>query len=471
MDATDSTGQPALSPRRHPFWWILAAVIVIAVAVGAYFLFLSGPTAEGAADGAAKGGRRGGADAAKGAPPVPVATAAASTADFTVYLNALGNVTARNTVTVRPRVDGQLLHVQFQEGQLVKAGEMLAQIDPAPFDVQLTQAQGQYAKDQAQLANARIDLERYQTLLKQDSIASQQVDTQAALVRQYEGTLEADKGAVDNAKLQLSWTKITAPLAGRTGLRLIDPGNMVHTTDANGIVVITQVQPINVVYAIPEDKLAQVLKRTRAGDTLTVDAYDRDGKVKLATGKLTTVDNQIDPATGTVKLKAEFPNENFALFPNQFVNIRMQLDTLKGATVVPTAAIQRGSPGTFVYRVNPDNTVSVAVVKLGPSEGESTVIESGVSPGDRVVVDGADKLKEGAKIEPVTREASGAAGTRSNGARQRGQGEGNRDGRGNRGATNGGSPAPGTTTVPNANSPSPSNAPTTAPAAAPKSSG
>ena len=279
MDATDSTGQPALSPRRHPFWWILAAVIVIAVAVGAYFLFLSGPTAEGAADGAAKGGRRGGADAAKGAPPVPVATAAASTADFTVYLNALGNVTARNTVTVRPRVDGQLLHVQFQEGQLVKAGEMLAQIDPAPFDVQLTQAQGQYAKDQAQLANARIDLERYQTLLKQDSIASQQVDTQAALVRQYEGTLEADKGAVDNAKLQLSWTKITAPLAGRTGLRLIDPGNMVHTTDANGIVVITQVQPINVVYAIPEDKLAQVLKRTRAGDTLTVDAYDRDGKV------------------------------------------------------------------------------------------------------------------------------------------------------------------------------------------------
>jgi multidrug efflux system membrane fusion protein len=353
----------------------------------------------------------------------------------------------------------------------VKAGEMLAQIDPAPFDVQLTQAQGQYAKDQAQLANARIDLERYQTLLKQDSIASQQVDTQAALVRQYEGTLEADKGAVDNAKLQLSWTKITAPLAGRTGLRLVDPGNMVHTTDANGIVVITQVQPINVVYAIPEDKLAQVLKRTRAGDTLTVDAYDRDGKVKLATGKLTTVDNQIDPATGTVKLKAEFPNENFALFPNQFVNIRMQLDTLKGATVVPTAAIQRGSPGTFVYRVNPDNTVSVAVVKLGPSEGESTVIESGVSPGDRVVVDGADKLKEGAKIEPVTREASGATGARGNGARQRGQGEGNRDGGGNRGATNGASPAPGATTAPNANSPSPGNAPTTAPAAAPKSSG
>jgi multidrug efflux system membrane fusion protein len=334
-----------------------------------------------------------------------VATSAVRAADFNVYLNALGNVTPRSTVTVRPRVDGQLSRVLFKEGQMVRAGDVIAEIDPKPFEVQVTQANGQLARDQAQLANAQIDLQRYQTLLKQDSIAQQQVDTQAALVRQYQGTIEADRGALDNAKLQLSYTRIRAPVTGRTGLRQVDAGNMVKQADTNGIVVITQIDPIDVVFSIAEDKLAAVRKRTQGGHAMPVDAFDRDGKVKLASGRLLTVDNQIDPTTGTVKVKAEFANADAALFPQQFVNVRMLVDTLKGATIVPTAAIQRGSVGAFVYRVNDDNTVSVKPVKLGPAEGESTVVESGVSPGERVVVDGLDKLKDGAQIEPIDRSA------------------------------------------------------------------
>ena len=292
---------------------------------------------------------------------------------------------------------------------MVKAGDVIAEIDPKPYEVQVTQANGQLARDQAQLANAQIDLQRYQTLLKQDSIAQQQVDTQAALVRQYQGTIEADRGALDNAKLQLSYTKIRAPVSGRTGLRQVDAGNMVKQADTNGIVVITEIDPIDVVYSIAEDKLSAVRRRTQGGNAMPVDAYDRDGKVKLASGKLLTVDNQIDPTTGTVKVKAEFGNADAALFPQQFVNVRMLVDTLKGATIVPTAAIQRGSVGAFVYRVNDDNTVSVKPVKLGPAEGEATVVESGVSPGERVVVDGLDKLKDGAQIEPIDRSAQAHA--------------------------------------------------------------
>ena len=411
-DSTRPPAQPGpvAPPRRRASAYVVALIALLLIGGTAWYVLTPRtPDAVATKSGfGGSGGRRGGGDAAaRGA--LPVAVAAVRTEDFPLYQNALGNVAARNTVTVRPRVDGQLARVLFREGELVKAGDLLAEIDPRPFEVQVTQANGQLARDEAQLVNARIDLERYRTLLAQDSIAKQQVDTQEALVRQYQGTVEADRGAVANAKLQLSYTKITAPIGGRLGLRQVDVGNMVHTSDANGLVVITQVQPIAVVFSIPEDRLPAVRKRLANDATLPVDAYDRDGKVKLASGKLLTIDNQIDPATGTIKLKAEFPNDDSALFPNQFVNVRMHVDTLEGALIVPTPAVQRGAPGTFVYRVNANDTVSVQPVKLGPVDGEKSVAADGLKAGDRVVVDGTDKLRDGAAIEPVDRNASAAA--------------------------------------------------------------
>jgi multidrug efflux system membrane fusion protein len=289
--------------------------------------------------------------------------------------------------------------VNFQEGQRVKEGELLAEIDPRPFEVMLGQAEGQLTRDQALLANARLDLARYETLFKQDSIARQQVDTQASLVRQYEGAIRVDRSQVENARLQLGYTRITAPIGGRLGLRLVDPGNIVHSSDQNGLVVITQLQPISVVFTVPQDAVPAVMKRLAAGERIPVLTWDREMKVKLADGALASADNQVDPATGTLKLKAQFENSDGALFPNQFVNVRMTLDTLHGVVVVPSAAVQRGSQGLFVYVVQPDNTVAQRVVKLGPGEGQRVVVTEGLAADEVVVTDGMDRLRPGAAVQ------------------------------------------------------------------------
>ncbi len=340
---------------------------------------------------------------------VAVTATAATQSDFPVYLNGLGPVTALRTVTVRSRVDGELIHVAFKEGQMVNAGDFLAEIDPRAFQAQLMQAEGQMLRDEALLKNAETDLVRYKTLLEQDSIAAQQTVTQESLIKQYRGTVEMDRGLVANAKLQLSYARITAPITGRLGLRLVDQGNIVHASDANGLAVITQIQPIAVVFTLPEDELQSVMKQFRSGEGVAIEAYDRKGKVKLAQGQLLAVDNQIDTSTGTIKLKGQFANEDGALFSNQFVNIKMYMDTLHSVTIIPTAAIQRGVIGTFVYVVKEDQTVSVQPLILGPTEDEKVAVLEGLQPDERVVVDGADKLREGMKVKLVTREPAPAS--------------------------------------------------------------
>ena len=402
----DTSSRPDAPPeaRVEPWWrgrrrlWVVLVVVAVVIAsVGTWVLLRTSadvPAAKGRGDPNAR--------------PLPVVAAPARKGNIDVYIDALGTVTPRNMVVVHSRVDGQLLSVAFREGQNVKAGDLLAQIDPRPFEVLLTQASGQMARDQAQLKNAQVDLERYRTLLAQDSISKQQVDTQEALVRQYQGVVESDRGAIDSAKLQITYARITAPISGRVGLRAVDPGNIVHASDSNGLVTITQVQPVTVIYPVPEDNVPRIIKRMQTGQDVVVDAYDRSAKNKLATGRLLTIDNQIDTATGTVKLKAEFPNQDGVLFPNQFVNVRMGVETRQDATLVPSAAVQRGAPGTFVFLVKPDQTVSVAPLKIGATEGETTEVQSGVQPGDLVVVDGADKLREGSKIELIDPNARAA---------------------------------------------------------------
>ena len=291
------------------------------------------------------------------------------------------------------------MRVLFEEGQIIRQGALLAEIDSRPFQVQLAQAQGQLARDRALLENARLDLERYRTLFQQDSIAKQQVDTQASLVRQYEGAVAVDASQIDSARLQLTYARISAPIGGRIGLRLVDPGNIVRSGDANGLAVITQLDPVAVVFTVPQDMLPAVMKRLGSGEKLPVAAWDREQKVELAAGMLASADNQVDPQTGTVKLKAQFANGNAALFPNQFVNVRMKLDTLRDAIVVPSAAVQRGAQGMFVYVVRPDQTVALRPVKLGPLDGQRQAIVEGLAPGELVVTDGTDRLRAGAQVE------------------------------------------------------------------------
>jgi membrane fusion protein, multidrug efflux system len=373
--------------RRHPY--VLGSIALLIVVVGGGILARPGPWRSTA-----------GAQGRLPAPlRIPVMAAAARTRDVGVYLYGLGSVTPLNTVTLRTRVDGELISVRFQEGQIVSRGELLAEIDPRPFEAQLTQFEGQLERDQALLDNARLDLKRFQVLVTTDAVPRQQLDTQASLVRQLEGTVKNDQGQIEATKVQLAYCHITSPISGRVGLRLVDPGNIVHAADAGGLVIITQLQPITVIFTIAEDSIPTVLEQLRRGVRMPVEAYDREQKRKLAEGALLTIDNQVDAATGTVRLRAQFPNADNRLFPSQFVNARLLLETRRGATVVPTAAVQSSPRGSFVYVVRPDQTVAVRPVSVGVTDGDDVSIERGLQAGEPVVVDGAERLRDGAAIE------------------------------------------------------------------------
>lgn len=389
------TGAP---PRRSRFgsaFWLLLVLLIVAGLV-AWVILRAGHQAAPTSRFQSTG-------------PMPVGTAKVEKGDMPVVLSALGTVTPLATVTVKTQINGQLTEVAFQEGQLVKKGDFLAQIDPRPYQVALAQAEAQLAKDQAALKNAQVDLQRYRTLVAQNSVARQTLDTQAATVQQDMAVVQADQAQIDTQKLNLTYCHIVAPLGGRVGLRQVDPGNYVQTSDATGLVVITQIQPISVIFTLPEDNLPSVMKRLTAGVKLSVTAFDRSGANKLDTGRLDTVDNQIDTTTGTVKLRAVFDNSEQILFPNQFVNIQLLVNTIGGADLVPNAAIQRGAPGTFVYVVKPDDTVAAQPVTLGPGDNQRIAVTKGLQPGQLVVTDGADRLKDGAKVRLAENPPPGGA--------------------------------------------------------------
>jgi membrane fusion protein, multidrug efflux system len=542
-DSQPAATGTAASPRKRSLVIALFLVLLLLAGGGGWYYWSSLTPVDAQSGPGGPGGKSS-----------PIVVEAATTEDFPVRLSAIGTVVPRTVVTVRSRVDGTLNKVNFEEGKNVRAGDLLAEIDPRPYEVALTQVLGQISKDEALLANARADLSRYEGLAKLDAIPSQQLDTQRALVRQYEAAVKSDQGAVDNARLQLSYTRITAPADGRTGLRQVDPGNLVHSSDTGGIVVITEVQPVTVVFPIPEADLSKLLVRLgmqtkheggrsigrakgegeKPGDTshtksehrhspggsdgtthrlhvegdtansgqqshevhggeavtgghdahgasrpsqdktegrgkprdsgsgLAVEAWDRDGKVLLATGELLTVDNQLDVATGTVKVKAIFANKDGALFPNQFVNVRLVVNQLKDAVVIPSAAVQRGAKGSFVWLLKEDKTVAMRPVEVGSADGDRIPVLNGLATGEQVAIDGFDRLREGAKVEVVSRESRGVKET-SGGKR------GGRRG-GPRGENGGpGSVPPGGPAAPGAPAAPPTSALAPAPAAAAQS--
>ncbi len=416
------------SGKRTKTRWVLWTIVLIGIAGVVLTGYLSHRNATPGMGAGAAGGRRGGPGGGgfgmNGPQPVVVRTA--QKANINVILDGLGTVTPLATVTVHPQVSGQLTEVNYTEGQAVKAGDLLAVIDPRPFQAALQQAQGQLLQAQAQLKEAQIDLERYVTLSAQDSISKQQVDAEQALVSQYEGMTKADQGAVENATLSLAYCHITAPFDGRVGLRLVDRGNYVTPGDASGLVILTQMRPITVIFSLAEDYIPALQKRIKDGTAIPVDAYDRTGATKLASGKLASIDNTVDPTTGTFKLRATFPNDDESLYPNQFVMARMLLTVDQGVTVIPTSAVERGQQGTFVYVVGADNKVSAKAVVLGDAEGERVAVSSGLTLGDKVVVDGADRLKEGMEVVAQTPGAKAGAGKGApDGAKKRWQSGGN----------------------------------------------
>jgi len=381
----DSSG-----PNRWLVWLIL---LLLLVAGGLWYWTHRASAAKQTA--ATKGGK------GNAAPATPVVATKAATGNIGVYVTGLGAITPISTVTIKSRVDGQLMSVHFKEGDLVNQGDPLIEIDPRPYEAIELQAEGQLVRDQALLANAKIDVTRYQELIKTSAIPEQQLATQNALVMQDEGIVKNDQGLIDAAKLNVAYCHITAPITGVVGLRLVDPGNIVHAADANGMLVITQLQPISVIFTISEDQLAPILQKVRAGQQLQVDAWDREMKNKLATGTLSTLDNQIDPTTGTLKLRAIFDNANRTLYPNQFVNARLLQQEKTGVTLLASAAVQRNTSDTYVYLIKPDNTVTIRNIKIGTTEGDQSEITSGLSPGDTVVMTGVEKLQEGSKVAPT----------------------------------------------------------------------
>ena len=424
--------------------WILSLLVLAGLGYFIYYAWghwvkpaaADATAAQSAPAGGGGRGGRGGGRGGVGPRGAAVVTIAARRVDMPVYLRGLGTAAANNTVVVRSRVDGQLQHVAFREGQFVQQGDLLAEIDKRPFEVQLAQAKGQLARDQAQLQSAKMEQQRNQLLLEKGLIPKQQVDLQAATVAQYEGAIQADQALIDSANLQITYSRIIAPISGQIGLRLVDEGNIVRAADPNGMVVITQVEPIAVLFSIPEDNLGDVLRKLRAGQQLRVEAWDHDDSKKIADGILLTADNQIDATTGTSKLKAIFDNKNNALYPNQFVNVRLLIDVLRGAVVVPGATIQRGSQGTFVYVVTEDQTAELRMVTIKETEGNDVAIASGLKPGENVVLEGMDKVQDGGRVDV---QSPGQSSEEVPGGRRGGGGGfgGGRGGRG-RGQRNGG---------------------------------